>query len=83
MGIIIWLIVGGIVGWLVSIIMKCDGQQGIIFNIVVGIVGVLIFGWLFGGGINEVIIFCMFLFLLIGVVILLVIVNLFICKSIC
>lgn len=44
----------------------------------VGIVGVLLVGWLFGGGINEVIIFCMFLFLLIGVVILFVIVNLFI-----
>ncbi|PTT38510.1 GlsB/YeaQ/YmgE family stress response membrane protein, partial [Stenotrophomonas sp. HMWF022] len=36
MGIIIWLIVGGIVGWLASIIMKRDGQQGIILNIVVG-----------------------------------------------
>ncbi|MEW6383118.1 MAG: GlsB/YeaQ/YmgE family stress response membrane protein, partial [Pseudomonadota bacterium] len=51
MGIIIWLIVGGIVGWLASIIMKRDAQQGIILNIVVGIVGALISGWLFGGGI--------------------------------
>ncbi len=42
MGIIIWLIVGGIVGWLASIIMKRDAQQGIILNIVVGIVGALI-----------------------------------------
>ena len=29
MGIIIWLIVGGIVGWLASLIMRTDGQQGI------------------------------------------------------
>ena len=37
MGIIIWLIVGGIVGWLASLIMKRDAQQGIILNVVVGI----------------------------------------------
>ena len=40
MGIIIWLIVGGIVGWLASLLMKRDAQQGILLNIVVGIVGV-------------------------------------------
>jgi len=45
MGIIIWLIVGGIVGWLASIIMRRDAQQGIILNIVVGIVGALIAGF--------------------------------------
>ena len=50
MGIIIWLIVGGIVGWLASIIMRRDAQQGIILNIVVGIVGAFIAGLLFGGG---------------------------------
>lgn len=50
MGIIIWLIVGGIVGWLASIIMRRDAQQGIILNVVVGIVGALIAGFLFGGG---------------------------------
>ena len=53
MGIIIWLIVGGIVGWLASLIMKRDAQQGIILNVVVGIVGALLAGWIFGGGINE------------------------------
>ena len=47
MGIIIWLIIGGIVGWLASIIMKRDGQQGILLNIIVGIVGALIAGFLF------------------------------------
>ena len=50
MGIIIWLIVGGIVGWLASLIMRTDAQQGIILNIVVGIVGAVIAGLLLGGG---------------------------------
>lgn len=42
MGIIILLIVGGVIGWLASIIMRTDGQQGIILNVVVGIVGALL-----------------------------------------
>ena len=45
MGIIIWLIIGGVVGWLASLIMKTDGQQGIILNVVVGIVGAVLAGW--------------------------------------
>ena len=77
MGIIIWLIVGGIVGWLASIIMKRDGSQGIVLNVVVGIVGALIAGWLFGGGINQAITLMTFLYSLIGAVVLLLIVNLF------
>ena len=44
MNLIIWLIVGGIVGWLASIVMKRDAQQGIILNIVVGIVGAFLAG---------------------------------------
>ncbi|KAF1693656.1 GlsB/YeaQ/YmgE family stress response membrane protein [Pseudoxanthomonas jiangsuensis] len=77
MGIIIWLIVGGIVGWLASLIMRRDAQQGILLNIVVGIVGAVLAGWLFGGGINEAITIRTFLFSIIGAVILLAIVNLF------
>ncbi|MEO6076778.1 MAG: GlsB/YeaQ/YmgE family stress response membrane protein [Dokdonella sp.] len=46
MNFIIWLIVGGIIGWIASIVMKTNGQQGIILNIVVGIVGALLGGWL-------------------------------------
>ena len=45
MGIIIWLIVGGVVGWLASLVMKTDGQQGIVLNVVVGIVGAFLAGW--------------------------------------
>jgi uncharacterized membrane protein YeaQ/YmgE (transglycosylase-associated protein family) len=46
MNILIWLVVGGIIGWLASIFMKTDGQQGIFLNVVVGIVGALLAGWL-------------------------------------
>ncbi len=49
MGFIVWLIVGGIIGWLASLIMRTDAQQGILLNIVVGIVGAVIAGFLFGG----------------------------------
>ena len=46
MGLIILLIVGGIIGWLASIVMRTNGQQGIILNIVVGILGALLGGFL-------------------------------------
>jgi uncharacterized membrane protein YeaQ/YmgE (transglycosylase-associated protein family) len=46
MNIIIWLIIGGVIGWLASLMMKTDGQQGIILNVVVGIVGAMLGGWL-------------------------------------
>ncbi|CAH0349307.1 GlsB/YeaQ/YmgE family stress response membrane protein [soil metagenome] len=45
MGIIILIIVGGIIGWLASMVMRTDGQQGIFLNIVVGIVGAVIAGF--------------------------------------
>ncbi len=45
MNILIWLIVGGILGWLASLIMGTDAQQGILLNVVVGIVGALIGGF--------------------------------------
>jgi uncharacterized membrane protein YeaQ/YmgE (transglycosylase-associated protein family) len=46
MNFIIWLIVGGVIGWLASILMKTDGQQGLFLNVVVGIVGAMLGGWL-------------------------------------
>ena len=82
MGIIVWLIVGGIVGWLASLIMRTDAQQGIILNVVVGIIGALIGGWLIGpllgsGSINEGFSIMSVVVSLIGAIILLAIVNLF------
>lgn len=49
MGIIIWILFGGLVGWVASMIMNTDGQQGIFLNVVVGIIGATIGGWLMGG----------------------------------
>jgi uncharacterized membrane protein YeaQ/YmgE (transglycosylase-associated protein family) len=46
MNFIIWLIVGGIVGWVASIIMRTNGQQGLILNVLVGIVGAFLAGLL-------------------------------------
>ena len=76
MGIIIWLVVGGICGWLASLIMRTDAQQGIILNVVVGIVGAVIAGLLLGAGINDGITIQTFLYSLLGAIILLAIVNL-------
>lgn len=45
MGFIVWLVVGGLVGWVASLIMKTDGSQGIILNVVVGIVGAFLAGF--------------------------------------
>lgn len=41
---IIWLIVGGIVGWIASMIMRTNGQQGLVLNVIVGIVGAFLAG---------------------------------------
>jgi uncharacterized membrane protein YeaQ/YmgE (transglycosylase-associated protein family) len=46
MGLIILLVVGGIIGWLASLIMRTDAQQGIFLNIIVGIVGSILAGFL-------------------------------------
>ena len=45
MNFIIWLIIGGLIGWLASLLMKTDGQQGIFLNVIVGIVGAMLGGW--------------------------------------
>jgi len=49
MTILVWLVVGGLIGWVASVLMGTDGRQGIILNVVVGIVGAALGGWLFGG----------------------------------
>ncbi len=74
---IVWVIVGGIAGWLASMIVK-GGGMGLVGNIVLGIVGAIVAGWLFpllglglGGGIIGAIISAM-----IGAIIVLLIVSL-------
>ena len=53
---ILWLLFGALIGWLASLVMRTDAQQGALLNIVVGIVGAFIGGFLFnllgGGGSN-------------------------------
>jgi uncharacterized membrane protein YeaQ/YmgE (transglycosylase-associated protein family) len=56
--IIIWLIVGGVIGWLASLVMRTDAQQDVLLNVVVGIVGAMLGGWLLSpllgaGSINQ------------------------------
>ena len=83
MNFIIWLIVGGIIGWVASLIMKRDAQQGLLLNVIVGIVGSFLGGFLIApllgsGTANSGDFSVMGLVAsLIGAVILLAIVNLF------
>lgn len=78
MNFIIWLIVGGIAGWLASIVMRTNAQQGIVLNVVVGIVGAFIGGWLLPMvGLNLGGWMGLLVTALIGAIILLAIVNLF------
>jgi uncharacterized membrane protein YeaQ/YmgE (transglycosylase-associated protein family) len=80
---ILILIVGGLIGWLASIVMRTNAQQGVLLNIVVGIVGALLAGFLlaplFGTGNITQGDFSLpaLLVSLLGSVILLAIVNLF------
>jgi uncharacterized membrane protein YeaQ/YmgE (transglycosylase-associated protein family) len=83
MNLLIWLVVGGLLGWIASKIMRTDAQQGVVLNIVVGIIGALLGGWflapLFGTGTinsNDFSIAGLLVSLL-GAVILLAIVNMF------
>jgi uncharacterized membrane protein YeaQ/YmgE (transglycosylase-associated protein family) len=46
MNFIVWIVIGGLIGWVASKIMNTDAQQGIFLNIVVGIVGAFLAGWL-------------------------------------
>lgn len=43
---LLFLIIGGLIGWVASKIMGTDAQQGVILNVVVGIVGAILAGWL-------------------------------------
>ena len=80
---IVWLVVGGVIGWIASIVMNTNSQQGIVLNVVVGVVGALVAGWVISplvgqGTINQGNFSLPSLFVsLVGAVILLAVVNLF------
>jgi uncharacterized membrane protein YeaQ/YmgE (transglycosylase-associated protein family) len=44
--IVVWLVIGGLIGWIASVLMRTDGQQGILLNVVVGVIGAILGGWL-------------------------------------
>lgn len=48
MNFILWLVIGGVIGWLASIVMKTNAQMGIVANVIVGCVGAWLGGWLAG-----------------------------------
>jgi len=80
---IIWLVVGGLIGWVASMIMRTDSQQGVILNVIVGIVGAALGGFLISPLLGvptinqDAFSFGALAVSLLGAVILLAIVNLF------
>ncbi len=78
MALLLWIVFGALVGWVASMIMKTDHQQGAVLNIVVGIVGAVLGGWLmsfFGqAGVNEISVYS-FLVALLGACFLIAIVK--------
>ena len=80
MGLVLYVVFGGLVGWVASIIMKTDGSQGIFLNIVVGIVGAVLGSWIMGffgeAGVSSFNLYS-FIVALIGAVVLLALVRAF------
>jgi uncharacterized membrane protein YeaQ/YmgE (transglycosylase-associated protein family) len=80
---IVWLVVGGLIGWVASMLMRTDAQQGMLLNIIVGIVGAALAGFIISPllgipTINQnVFSIGALLVSLVGAVILLAIVNMF------
>ena len=83
MNFLLWLLMGGVIGWLASMVMKTNDQQGMILNVIVGVVGAMIGGWFISplvgvGTINQDnFSLAAMLVSLVGAIILLAIVNLF------
>jgi uncharacterized membrane protein YeaQ/YmgE (transglycosylase-associated protein family) len=46
MNFIIWLAIGGLIGWLASVVMRTDDRQGALLNVAVGIAGAILGGWI-------------------------------------
>ena len=79
MSIISWIVLGGIAGWLASIITKRNDQMGCITNIIAGIIGAVVGGWVFswfGGTSVTGFNLTSLLVALVGTIIVLAIVNL-------
>jgi len=83
MNILLWLLFGGLAGWIASIIVGGENQMGIIMNIIVGIVGAFIGGWIGdkvgfgqgGPGADRPTSIISFVWAVLGAVVLLLIIN--------
>jgi uncharacterized membrane protein YeaQ/YmgE (transglycosylase-associated protein family) len=80
MGIILWIIFGALVGWIASLIMKTDAEQGPLMNIIVGIIGAVLGGILMNflgqGGVSGFNLYS-FIVALLGAIVLIAIVKAF------
>jgi uncharacterized membrane protein YeaQ/YmgE (transglycosylase-associated protein family) len=78
MNLVVYLVVGGIIGWLGSLLLRIGTQQGIVLNILIGIVGGVIAGLIFGRGISNTDPFDLtgILWSIVGAVVLLAVINL-------
>lgn len=86
MSLLLTLVLGGLAGWLASLIMARDGQMGVVLNIVVGVAGAFLANWVLAplvGGAASVSTITLggFLMSVLGAVVLLAIVNLVTRKS--
>ena len=59
MNLIVWLVLGGVVGWLASLLLRMHARQGIVLNVVVGLMGAFLAGWFVAplagvGGVNQI-----------------------------
>jgi len=76
--ILVWLVLGGLAGWIASIVMRTDEQQGILLNVAVGIAGALIGALIFyRGDLEQPATIETFAVALLGSILLLALVNLF------
>lgn len=48
MNIILWIVFGAVAGWIASMVMKTDGNQGTLKDIIMGIIGAIVGGYLMG-----------------------------------
>ena len=75
---LIWVVLGGIIGWIASIVMRTDRQRGILLNVVVGIVGTFIGALIFyRGDMQQPVKLESFIVALLGSILLLALINLF------
>ncbi|MDQ4087521.1 MAG: GlsB/YeaQ/YmgE family stress response membrane protein [Pseudomonadota bacterium] len=76
--ILVWLVLGGLVGWIASIVMRTDAQQGILLNVAVGIAGAVIGALIFyRGDLQRPVTMESFVVALLGSILLLALINLF------